>query len=243
MKPLIDAALGHARTVLTCLVLVLIAGGYAYQTVPKEAEPDINLPVIYTNIHHEGISPEDAERLIIKPLEEQLRNIEGIKEMRSTAFLGGANIVMEFDAGFDADIAMADVRDKVDLAKPELPEDADEPTVHEINLSLFPVLVVTLSGDVPERTLLRLARSLQDRIEGLSGVLKAEIAGDREELIEVVVEPLVLESYNLNATDLIETVQRSNRVVAAGALTPAKGASPSSCRACSAAWKISSTCR
>ena len=223
MKPLIDAALGHARTVLASLVLILIAGGYAYVAVPKEAEPDINLPVIYINVHHEGISPEDAERLIIKPIEEQLRNIEGIKEMRSTAFLGGANVVMEFDAGFDADVAMADVRDKVDLAKPELPEDADEPTVHEINLSLFPVLVVTLSGDVPERTPLGLARDLQDRIEGLSGVLKAEIAGDREELIEVVVEPLVLESYNLDATDLIETVQRSNRVVAAGALDTGQG--------------------
>jgi len=223
MNALIDAALGHARTVIASLVLILLAGGYAYVAVPKEAEPDINLPVIYVNVHHEGISPEDAERLIIKPLEEQLRNIEGVKEMRSTAFLGGANVVMEFDAGFDVDVAMADVRDKVDLAKPELPEDADEPTVHEINLSLFPVLVVTLSGDVPERTLLGLARDLQDRIEALSGVLKAQIAGDREELIEVVVEPLVLESYNLNATDLIETVERSNRVVAAGALDTGEG--------------------
>ncbi len=223
MNSLIEAAIGHSRTVLATLVLVLIAGTYAYVAVPKEAEPDINIPILYVNANHEGISPEDAERLLIKPLEKQLRDIEGAKEMRSTAFLGGANVVLEFDAGFDVDIAMADVREKVDLAKPELPEDSDEPTVHEINLSLFPVLVVTLSGDVPERTLLRLARDLQDRIEGISSVLKAEIGGDREELVELVVDPLILESYNLNARDIIDTVNRSNRLVAAGSLDTGQG--------------------
>ena len=180
MNRIIDAALSHSRTVLATLLLVLLAGSYAYWSVPKEAEPDVNIPVLYVNIHHEGISPEDAERLLIKPIEKELRDIEGAKEMRSTAFLGGANVLLEFEAGFDVDIAMADVRAKVDLAKPELPEDADEPTVHEINLSLFPVLVVTLSGAVPERTLLRLARDLQDRIEGINSVLSAQIGGDRE---------------------------------------------------------------
>jgi multidrug efflux pump len=220
---LIDAAIGRTRTVLATLLLVLLAGSYTYVTVPKEAEPDINIPIIYVNVSHEGISPEDAERLLIKPIETQLRDIEGVKEMRATAFLGGANIVLEFDAGFDVDIAMADVREKVDLAKPELPEESDEPTVHEINLSLFPVLVVTLSGEVPERTLLRLARGLQDRIEGISAVLVAQIAGDRDELIELVLDPLMIESYNLDARDIIETVSLSNRLVAAGSLDTGRG--------------------
>src|SRR3546814_19676786 len=84
---------------------------------------------------HEGISPEDAERLLIKPVEKELRALEGVKEMTSTAYLGGANVVMEFDAGFDADKALADVREKVDLAKPELPEDTEKQTVPEINRS------------------------------------------------------------------------------------------------------------
>ena len=223
MNALIDAAIGHARMVLATLALVLLAGGYAYVAVPKEAEPDINIPQIYVNVHHEGISPEDAERLLIKPLETELKNIEGVKEMRSTAFQGGASSVLEFDAGFDPDLAMADVRAKVDLVKPELPDEADEPTVREINLSLFPVLVVTLSGAVPERTLLRHARALEDRIEGISSVLKAEIGGDRDELIELVVDPLVLESYNLDARDIIDTVSRSNRLVAAGSLDTGQG--------------------
>jgi multidrug efflux pump len=223
MNALIDAAIGRTRMVLATLVMILIAGTYAYVTVPKESDPDIRIPVMYVNLTHEGISPEDAERLLVRPMEKELRNIEGIKEMRSTAFLGGANVVMEFTAGFDGDKALADVREKVDLAKPELPDDADEPTVHEINLSLFPVLVVALSGDVPERTLLRLARRLQDQIEGLTSVLKAQITGDRDELIEVLIDPMIIESYGLNAGDIIESVSRSNRVVAAGSMDTGLG--------------------
>ncbi|MCG8358052.1 MAG: efflux RND transporter permease subunit [Kiloniellales bacterium] len=223
MSAIIDAAVTHARTVVATLILVLIAGSYAYYSVPKEADPDIDIPTIYVNLSHEGISPEDAERLLIKPMEEEFRSIEGVKEMRATGYQGGANVLLEFEAGFDADTAIADVREKVDLAKPELPEDSDEPTVHEINLALFPVLVVTLSGDLPERTLLRLARNLQDKVEGVSSVLDAQIAGDREELVELVVNPLVLESYGLDARDIIDAVSRSNRLVAAGSLDTGQG--------------------
>jgi len=220
---IIDAAISHARTVLATLLLILVAGTSAYISIPKEADPDINIPIVYASVTHEGISPEDAERLLIKPLEQELKGIDGVKEMRSTAFLGGGNVVLEFEAGFNVDVALQDVRDKVDLAKPELPDDADEPTVHEVNLSLFPVLVVALSGNVPERALLDLARDLQDKIEGLSNVLEVNVAGDREELIELVVDPLALESYNLNARDIIEAVDLSNRVVAAGSLDVGQG--------------------
>jgi multidrug efflux pump len=196
VNALIDAAIGRARTVVAALILILIAGAYAYVTIPKEAEPDVNIPILYVNLSHEGISPADAERLLIRPMEQELRDIEGVDVMRSTSFLGGANIVLEFDAGFDADLALTDVREKVDLAKPELPDDTDEPTVHEINLSLFPIIVVTLSGDLPERALLGLARGLRDDIEGISSVLKAQIAGDRDEVVEIVIDPLILESYD-----------------------------------------------
>jgi len=223
VSTLIDAALGRTRMVLATLVMVLIAGTYAYITIPKESDPDIRIPVMYVNLSHEGISPEDAERLLVRPMEKELRNIEGIKEMRSTAYLGGANVVLEFTAGFDGDKALADVREKVDIAKPELPDGADEPTVHEVNLSLFPVLVVALSGEVPERTLLRLARRLRDEIEGLTSVLKAQIAGNREELVEVLIDPMVIESYGLNAGAIIDAVSRSNRVVAAGAMDTGRG--------------------
>ena len=122
MNALIDAAISHARTVVSALVLILVAGAIAYNTVPKEADPDINIPVLYVNVSLEGISPEDSERLLIKPIEQEMRGIDGVKEMRSIAFQGGGNVVLEFDAGFDPDIAVQDVRDKLDLAKAELPE-------------------------------------------------------------------------------------------------------------------------
>jgi multidrug efflux pump len=223
VNAIIDAAISHSRTVILALVLILLAGSFAYVSIPKEDSPDINIPTLYVSVTHEGISPEDSERLLIKPLEKQLRAIEGVKEMTSTAFLGGANVVMEFDAGFDVDQALLDVREKVDLAKPELPADADEPTVHEINFSLFPVLTVSLSGTAPERTLLRIARDLQDSIEGISTVLEAKIVGDRDELLEVIIDPLALESYNLNASDILEMVSKSNLVVAAGSLDTGQG--------------------
>jgi len=223
VNALIDAAIDRARTVVAVLILILIAGTYAYVTIPKEADPDVQIAILYVNINHDGISPADAERLLIRPMEQELRDIEGVDLMRSTSFLGGANIVLEFDAGFDVDLALADVREKVDLAKPGLPEDADEPTVHEVNLSLFPVLVVTLSGDLPERALLDLARDLRDDIERISSVLKAQIAGGRDEVVEIVIDPLVLESYDLNAADIINAMSRSNRVVAAGSMDTGRG--------------------
>ncbi|MBC6441191.1 MAG: efflux RND transporter permease subunit [Rhodospirillales bacterium] len=223
MIGIINAAFSRPRTVLLLLALILIAGTYSYMTIPKESDPDIDIPIIYVLMTHEGISPGDAERLLVRPMEQELRGIDGVKEITSKAYEGGANVTLEFDAGFDPDIAIDDVRAKVDLAKPELPEETDEPSVHEVNLSLFPILVVTLSGDVPERTLLRLARDLQDEIEGLSEVLEANIQGERDELVEIVIDPMLVESYGLEAAELIDFVGRSNRLVAAGSLDTGAG--------------------
>ena len=216
MNAIIDAAIGHGRTVLTALALILIAGTVAYLDIPKESDPDIDIPIIYVSMTHEGISPEDAERLLVRPMELELRTVEGVKEMRSTASSGFASVLLEFKAGFDADSALQDVREQVDIAKKELPEDTDDPVVNEVNVGLFPVVVVTLSGAVPERTLLTLARDLQDKLEGLSGVLAADIAGEREEVLEVLVDAARLESYEISQQDLINAVTLNNRVVAAG---------------------------
>ena len=146
MRTFIDAAFNRSRTVLAILALLLISGFISYNTIPKEAEPDVAIPIIYVSMSHEGISPEDAERLLVRPMEKELQTIEGVKEMRSTAGEGHASVLLEFDAGFDSDKALQDVREKVDLAKVELPADTDEPSVNEVNVALFPVLVVTLAG-------------------------------------------------------------------------------------------------
>ena len=145
-------------------------------TIPKEAEPDVRIPIIYVQLSQRGISPEDAERLLLRPVETQLKSVGNVKEMRSTAFEGGGFVLLEFEAGFDSKAALADVRAKVDNAKHDLPRDVDEPQVLEVNLSLYPVLVVALSGDVPERTLLRIARAAKNAIEQAPGVLVGRAA-------------------------------------------------------------------
>jgi len=223
MNAIIDAALSRARTVILSLVLLLGAGFLAYQAMPKESDPDVEVPIVYILLAHEGISPEDAERLLLRPVEQELRSIEGVKEMRSTAYQGGGSVLLEFEAGYDIDQALLDVREKVDQAEAELPADAEEPTVHEVNFSLFPVLVVSLSGDLPHRTLIDFAEQLQDRIEGIDSVLEAKLAGDREEQVEMVIDPLLLESYGLKPNDIAELVGRSNRLVAAGNLDTGQG--------------------
>jgi multidrug efflux pump len=223
MNAIIDAAIHRSRTIISALVLILVAGFVAYVDIAKEADPDINIPIIYVSMTHEGISPEDAERLLVRPMEIELRSIEGIKEMKSTAGEGHASVLMEFEAGFDADSALDDVREKVDIAKKELPEETDDPSVNEVNVGLFPVLVVTLSGDLPTRSLIRIAKDLQDDIEGLPGVLAADIGGDREEVLEVIIDPVKLESYNISSSDLINAVQLNNKLVAAGSMDTGKG--------------------
>ncbi len=220
---LIDAALSRARTVIAALLMLLGAGAVAYMTIPKESDPDVNIPIVYVSFSHDGISPEDAERLLIRPMETELRSIEGVKEMRSVAFQGGASVLLEFDAGFDVDQALADVREKVDLVKPDLPDDTDEPSVNEVNISLFPILVVTLGGEVPERTLLRLARDLRDRIEGIPSVLEVKIVGDRREQVEVIIDPVLMDSYGLQAQQIFQALNRSNILIAAGALDTGRG--------------------
>ncbi|MEJ8572890.1 efflux RND transporter permease subunit [Microbaculum marinum] len=217
------AILGHRRTVLTLLVAMVIAGMMAYVSLPKEANPDIDVPVFYVSVTQQGISPEDAERLLVRPLETQLRGLDGLKEITGIASEGYGAILLEFNVDFDKDAALADVRAKVDLAKADLPNDADEPQVFETNFSLLPTIVVTLSGNVPERTLLQHARRLQDEIEGISTVLEAKLVGHREELLEVVIDATRLESYGVTQEQLIRAVSANNQLIPAGFLDSGSG--------------------
>lgn len=223
MSTFINYAISHARLTLATLAFLLVAGLIAYQTIPKEAEPDVKVPIIYVQLTQRGISPEDAERLLIRPVETQLKSVTNVKEMRATGYEGGGYVLLEFEAGFNSDAALADVRAKVDQAKRDLPRDADEPSVQEVNLSLYPVLVVTLAGSVPERTLLRIAREAKNQIEQQPGVLKAELRGARDEAVEVVAEPMLMKSYGISIDQLIQVTQQSNSLIAAGALESATG--------------------
>lgn len=217
MFALIDAALSRTRTMMVLLVFILLAGAATYVTIPKESSPDITIPIIYVSVGHQGISPSDAERLLVRPIEQELRSIEGVKEMTSTASEGHASVMLEFSVGVDLNKAMADVREAVDLAKPKLPSDSDEPTVNEVTLaSEEPALSIVLYGTVPERTIVQIARQLRDKLESYRQILEVDIAGDREDIVEIVVDPLLMESYGLDQGDIYNLIALNNKVVAAG---------------------------
>ena len=223
MRALIAAAIARSRASLMLLLFLFAAGISAYLVIPKEANPDVAIPMMYVSMSLDGISPEDGERLLVRPMEHELRSLEGIKKMTSTASEGHASVMLEFDAGFNADKALADVRVKVDAARAKLPAEAKEPTVNEINVGLFPVLSVGLSGPVPEPVLVAIARQLKEQIEGIPEVLEVDIGGDREDVLEIIVDPQVLQSYGLDYQQLFTLVSNNNRLVAAGSLDTGAG--------------------
>ncbi|UAA38255.1 efflux RND transporter permease subunit [Paraneptunicella aestuarii] len=225
MNNLIAGAIERTRTMSMILVLLLISGTMTYVSIPKEANPDITIPIIYVSIVHDGISPEDAERMLVKPMENELRSIDGIKEMRATAGEGHANITLEFYAGSDPKEALADVRDKVTVARAELPTETEEPTIHEVTMAnQQPAITVVFYGPVSERALLTLARDLKSELEGMTEVLEVTVGGDREDMVEIIVDPLLMESYGLDQTDIFNLLSRNNRLVPAGTLDTGKGA-------------------
>ena len=220
---LVELAIRNARLTISVLLFLMLVGALAYINIPKEAEPDIQIPIIYVSMRYDGISPEDSERLLLRPMETALKSIQGIKKMTSTAYQGGGNVLIEFQAGADLDTALDDVRNKVDDARRELPDGVDEPSINEVNISEFPVLVVTLSGDVPERVLNATAKELRDRIEEIPGVLDAALQGVRDDLVEIVIDPAKLSAYGLRPDAMIAGFNANNRLIAAGAMEGAEG--------------------
>ncbi|MBP01876.1 MAG: MFS transporter [Rhodospirillaceae bacterium] len=223
MNYLIALAARRTKIVFSAFTVLIISGITAYINIPRETLPELAITVLYTSVILEGVSPEDSERLLVRPLEEELRNLEGVKEMRATAHQGGANVILQFDTNIKGEQALQDVRAAVDRAKPELPIEALEPTITQVDFTRRPVLSIALSGDIPERTLLTLARGLRDEIKKLPSVLDAAISGAREEQVEIIIDPLLLEYYGLNKDDLLRAFSRANKLVAAGNLDTGNG--------------------
>lgn len=219
----LQAIISRPKTVLTLMIVLVVAGIASYINVPKEANPDIDVPVYFVTVSQQGISPRDAERLLVRPLETQLRGLDGLKELTAIANEGVAVVVLEFTIDSDKDTVLADIRDKVDKAKAEFPADADEPNIAETNFALQPTIIVTLSGQVPERTLTRLATRLSDEIESISTVREATLNGNREEVLEVILDLSKLESYNITQTELINAVRLNNQLVPAGFIDDGQG--------------------
>ncbi len=224
MKGIVDWAGARARMVLAFIAMSVLAGGYAYTTLPKEGEPDIEIPALFVSVPFPGISAEDSESLLVRPMEAALADLDGLKRMSATAAESYAGVVLEFEYGWDRTRTLADVRDRMNTVEAEFPDGADKYSISEINFSEFPIIIVNLTGKLPERTLLRVARNLQERLEGLEPVLEVVLAGQRDEMVEVIIDPLRLEAYNVTAAELIGVVRNNNRLIAAGEIETGQGA-------------------
>ncbi len=218
MNAFIGAALSRIRTVVLLFALAMVAGIISLNNIPRESSPDITIPIVYISISHEGISAEDADRMLYLPMYKELKSLEGLKTVISNAISGHLTIQLEFQTNIDMDDALIDVRKAVDIAKAELPAATEEPKVLEINLSLLPVMVLGLSGNVDERELFSIANNLKEKLEGLNGVLESRILGEREEVVEIIIEPAKLDSYNIDHDDLFQLTSDNNQLVAAGHL-------------------------
>jgi multidrug efflux pump len=224
MTNFLNFIIDRSRTTLSFLVLMLIVGIYAYRHLPVETTPSIATPYVSITVVLEGISPQDGVRLLIKPTEVELRSIDGVKEITARAMENMVNVVVEFNNDINIDAAVADVRAAVDRARGEYPDDAKEPIIKEITSDQFPAIVLSLTGkNVQERVLYNNAQALKRKIQTIPNVLEAKLVGQREEVLEAVIDRNKLETYGISGTELINAVSANNLLVPAGEVDTGRG--------------------
>ena len=223
MLKILETCITRSRTTLLILFMILMTGIIARLAIPIEYQPNVDVPFFGVMVPHEGISPEDAERLLVMPLELEIRQIEGVEEVTGYASEGMGQVMIEFDGESDIEDAEQDIRNAVDRAKIEFPSTAEEPFIEQGDTNDFPIIQINLTGDVPERMLFNLARDMRDEIEKLGEILSANIDGGREEVMEIVIDPKALQTYQLSSELLMNTVIRNNRLIPAGNLDTGKG--------------------
>ncbi len=213
---IVDTALRQRATVFFLMLAMVLLGLIAYVTLPREKFPDIDIPLILVFVQYPGASPEEIETQIVQPLERELSGLAGLDKLTSEARESIAVVTTEFVTGTDIDTALQKVRDRVDQAEVDFPEDAEEPVLREISFSEFPILQVHLSGDVGPVVLKQLAEDLQDEIEAVSGVLRASLIGGREREVKVDVDPERLRLYGLSLDDVADAIGDENVSIPSG---------------------------
>ena len=211
-------AVDHPTSVLVLMASIIIAGLVSYVKVPKEAAPEITIPIVAVNTIYPGVAPEDIETLITRELETELNKISDVKEITSSSVEGFSSVVVEFEAGMDMTEALQLVREKVDIAKPELPPAAEEPMIVEFNIAEFPIMQVNISGDYSLVRLKKVAEDLQDRIEQIPDVLEVSLSGGLEREVQVNVDLAKLKYYRLAFDDVIDAIVEENVTTPGGTI-------------------------
>ena len=223
MTGIVDFAIKNWRMTIGIMLFMVFGGLYAIGQLSLDAEPDVPIPVINVQVVLPGVSPEDGQRLLIRPMETELKSVEGLKTMNGIASTSIGNMILEFNASFDQDQAITDVLEKVDRARADFPQEAREPIVEEINSATLPIIVVNLYGDAPDRELQLRAKDLQRRLESIPAILEANIIGERERILEAVINPASIESANISFLDIAQAVANNNSLVTAGKLETENG--------------------
>jgi len=215
---LTNAAVRNRTTVAVLVVLIVFTGLYSYLTLPREAAPDVPIPIILVSTSYEGVSPEDVETAVTMKIEKELAGLKGLKEIRSDSAEGLSMIVIEFQPDIVIEDALQYVRDRVDLAKGEIPRDAEDPVIKEINVGDFPIMMISISGTLSPVRLKAVADELEDVIERLPGVLGVDVLGALEREIRVEMDPDRVASYNLTIPELLALIPSENVNISAGGL-------------------------
>lgn len=219
-----DWAVRNRTTVFFMVVIIVISGLMCYFSLPRESSPDIPIPTVFISTSYRGASPEDIEKLITIPIEDKLKGLSGVKEIKSVSEDSQSIISVEFETGINIDDVLPKVKDKVDLSKVDLPSDLeDDPVIEEMNFSEFPILIIGLSGDFGQKQLGKLADDLQDDIEGVPGVLEAELSGKVDREIQVQLFPMRMTQYNIPMSTITDLVGQENRNVSGGSIKLKQG--------------------
>jgi multidrug efflux pump len=223
MMNFLERVLRTPRVVLTVMVALLIAGGVAYATLPRESFPAIDIPYFYISVSDSGVSPADAERLLGKPIEEKIKDIDGLTHYTTTATQGFSSVLLEFDVNTNKDKAEADVRAALEGISATLPADATTPTITAVSTAMFPSISIAVYGDVPERALDQRAKDLQDALQKLPEVQSADLSGSRDEMMQVTIDQAKLQAYDLTAAQLLDALAKNNMVVPGGTIDTGHG--------------------
>jgi len=211
-------AVDHFTSVAVLLVIVTILGLTSYFATPKESFPEIEVPMIAVNTPYFGVAPADVESLVTRKLEDELATISDLKELTSTSVEGFSSVVAEFETSVDLDDALQRVREKVDLARPELPEEAEDPQIVEFDVTQVPILQVNLSGEYDLVRLKELAEDMQDELEQIPEVLRVDLRGGLEREVRVDVDLPRLQYYGLALQDVIDAIRRENVTIPGGSI-------------------------
>lgn len=216
---LTDFAVKFRNAVLVFMLVITLLGVLSYARLPREGAPDITIPYVFVTALYEGTAPQEMENLVAIPIEKKLADLEQVKQIKATVVEGVALLVVEFLPSQDIDTALQKVKNKIDLARPDLPADLDEPAVDVINFSTaWPICMIALAGDTEISRLRHLAENLQDRFEALPGVKEAQIFGTREREIRIEVDLTRLTRSALPMGALLAAIAKENSNISAGNL-------------------------